>query len=307
MNAPWTPERTVDLGEARELLTAAFPRFQGCDVQFLGEGWDNTAFLVDGTWVFRFPRRSVAVPLLQTECRVLPRIASRLPCAVPNPEFVGEPTETFPWPFAGYRHLPGRAASEIDLTKDERLRSARPLGAFLRALHGQPLADLIDLGLPPDEMARLDLKPRLEKLKERLDQLERQGLWDRADETMQRAAEVNESRPHRQDALVHGDLYSRHLLYGEDRNLTGVIDWGDLHHGDPAIDLRVVYCFLPPEARTAFFAGYGPCDDDTLRLARMAAIVFSAALWVYAVDIDDPALLAEGRRGLEYALVDAEE
>lgn len=28
----------------------------------LAEGWDNTVFLLDGTWVCRFPRRQLAAP-----------------------------------------------------------------------------------------------------------------------------------------------------------------------------------------------------------------------------------------------------
>ncbi|MFC6847283.1 phosphotransferase [Streptomyces caelestis] len=38
------------------------------------------------------------------------------------------------------------------------------------------------------------------------------------------------------EALVHGDLGPGHLL-AQDGALTGVIDFGDAHIGDPAVDL----------------------------------------------------------------------
>jgi hypothetical protein len=37
------------------------------------------------------------------------------------------------------------------------------------------------------------------------------------------------------DTPVHGDLYARHLLISDDRQLACVIDQGDVHRGDPAV------------------------------------------------------------------------
>ena len=54
----------------------------------MGAGWDNTAYLVNGEWVFRFPRRTIAVPLLEAEGRVLPKLAPRLPLSDSAPRMV---------------------------------------------------------------------------------------------------------------------------------------------------------------------------------------------------------------------------
>ena len=75
---PWLPERTVDAALARELIEQQFP-LKAPRVEALGEGWDNSVFAVNGEWVFRFPRRQVAVPLLDREARVLPQLAGKLP------------------------------------------------------------------------------------------------------------------------------------------------------------------------------------------------------------------------------------
>lgn len=69
---------------------------------------------------------------------------------------------------------------------------------------------------------------------------------------------------------VHGDLYPRHLLH-TDGVLSGIIDWGDTHAGDPALDLTLGFTLLPPDAVPAFRAAYGSIDHDTWARARFHA------------------------------------
>ena len=53
---------------------------------------------------------------------------------------------------------------------------------------------------------------------------------------LERALDVP-SRADFAPVFVHGDLYSRHLLVDDAGRPCGVIDWGDCHVGDPAVDL----------------------------------------------------------------------
>src|SRR5262249_47994750 len=103
-----------------------FPEFKPANVCALGEGWDNTVLLVNGNAVFRFPRRAIAVPLLEREMAVLPQLALRVPVRVPNPEWRGAPPGRYPRCFAGYRRLEGIDAS-TGVTEEQRLALARPL------------------------------------------------------------------------------------------------------------------------------------------------------------------------------------
>ena len=75
LGKPWSPERVVSVELARELIEAQFPQLSPARVAALGEGWDNSVFSVNGEWVFRFPRRQIAVPLIERELRVLPALA----------------------------------------------------------------------------------------------------------------------------------------------------------------------------------------------------------------------------------------
>jgi aminoglycoside phosphotransferase (APT) family kinase protein len=106
-------------------------------------------------------------------------------------------------------------------------------------------------------------------------------------------------RPPRTAVLVHGDLHARQLLVDDAGAISGVIDWGDVHHGDPACDLSVAHTLLPPPARAEFRAAYGPIDDDTWALARLRGLHLSAALGIYAKSLGDDALLDEALAGVE--------
>ena len=64
------------------MLDSQFPALAPTTVELVGVGWDNTAFLVNETWLVRFPRRQIAVDLIERECRLLPAIASRLPLPI---------------------------------------------------------------------------------------------------------------------------------------------------------------------------------------------------------------------------------
>jgi aminoglycoside phosphotransferase (APT) family kinase protein len=70
---------------------------------------------------------------------------------------------------------------------------------------------------------------------------------------------------------VHGDLYARHLLLDQRNRLCGVIDWGDVHYGLPAVDLSVVHMMVPVPFHDAFFEAYGPVDERAWRFARYRA------------------------------------
>ena len=86
MSHPWTAEREVTPELARALVREQFPELPAQRVEPFGSGWDNTAFLVDGDAVFRFPRKQSTVELLELESRVLPRLAgTRVPADVPAP------------------------------------------------------------------------------------------------------------------------------------------------------------------------------------------------------------------------------
>jgi aminoglycoside phosphotransferase (APT) family kinase protein len=68
---------------------------------------------------------------------------------------------------------------------------------------------------------------------------------------------------------------------------TGVIDWGDIHLGDPGIDLAIAHLMLPSDAHGAFRDAYGPIDDRTWNVARYRAAYHAILELDYGIRADD--------------------
>src|SRR3954470_2197755 len=231
----WTAEVKVDAPLARGLVAEQFSQVELAGLELLGEGWDNTVWLVDERWVFRFPRREVAIPGFERELAALPALAPRVPLPIPDLVFAGRPADGFPWPFFGAPYLPGR--EPLGLDDPTRAALARPLGRFLRALHAAPVVG----GLLEDAMGRADMAVRVPKTLDQLGPVEAAGLW-RVPESVHRLLEAARSLPKPDPvSVVHGDLHFRHLLVDDHGALSGVIDWGDVFRGDPAIDLTLLW------------------------------------------------------------------
>jgi aminoglycoside phosphotransferase (APT) family kinase protein len=294
----WAAELTVDEALARRLIGAQFPELAPGSVRLLGQGWDTTVWLVDGQWVFRFPRREMVIRGLVTEMSLLPRLAALVPLAIPSPTHVGEPSPDYPWPFYGAPFLPGRELAEAALD-DRRLAAlGRPLGEFLRALHdARP-----DAELPLDPVGRADMTFRVPRTRDRLAELERLGLWRaprEAREVIEAAAGLGPPGP---AALVHGDLHLRHLLVDDAGRPAAVIDWVDLSRNEPGVDLVLYWSTLPPGGRTEFREAYGPIAEDQLLRARILSLFLCGTLALYGHHEGMPRLEREALAGLDRTL-----
>jgi aminoglycoside phosphotransferase (APT) family kinase protein len=291
----WTPEIEVDEALVRRLL-AQFA-LDGTGLRKLAEGWDNSVWVVDERYAFRFPHREVAIPGLEREIAALPRLAPRLPLPVPRPAFVGEPSHDFPWPFFGAELIPGVEAGVADLDDEARLEVALELAAFLRALHAVEL----DVELPLDPNGRTDMPRRVRLAREDVRTLEQDGLWQAPAALEALLERVADLPPAEAPALVHGDLHFRHLLV-HGRAASGVIDWGDLCRADPAIDLPLYWSFVPPAGRERFLDAYGPVNETQLLRARVLSVQLCAVLAHYGHAEGRPELLRAGLDGLERTL-----
>ncbi|MED1203340.1 phosphotransferase [Heyndrickxia acidicola] len=293
----WSPEEIMTEQQAVLLIEEQFPKLIPARVELLGEGFDNTVFTVNDDYVFRFPRRSMAVELLRAERRLLPRIAPLLPIAIPEPLFAGSPSGGFPWLFLGYKKVNGQTPS--NLTREERLQSVEPLARFLRELHQFPVEQAGLLGVPKDELGRLNLVKRKPKLLANLEKLHKLGLYSKLANIVQFAEGLPEDGSDSTEAaLVHGDLHIRNILVDSKGAISGVIDWGDVHIGHPALDLSLVYSFFPSEGRERFFELYGEVSERWKQLAQFKAIYTLVLLLLYGHDLQDENIIRDCQASL---------
>jgi aminoglycoside phosphotransferase (APT) family kinase protein len=199
----WSPDLVVDEPLARRLL-AQLPELEIRSLRRFAEGWDNAVWLVNDRWAFRFPQREMGVPGVARELQVLPHLAGRLSLPTPNPVFVGEPADGYPWPFFGSELLAGQETCDAALDAEARLAVALQIATFLRGLHAlEPPAEL-----PVDANARADTTKRVPLARKQLAEVERLGLW-RVPGEIDRLLTIAESLPDPEPpVLVHGDLTS---------------------------------------------------------------------------------------------------
>ena len=176
-------------------------------------------------------------------------------------------------------------------------------------MHSIDPAPAVAAGLGPDTIGRLDPVKRIPRTRKRLaalvdnatiaahaDAIMEQFMADGAEGTApgkdadRRDDAPREAMPH---VVVHGDLYARHLLVDGSGTLGAVIDWGDVHVGDRAVDLSVAHEILPRSAHAEFLAEYGDVDARTWRRARWRAIHHAILVADYGTAIGDTPL-AEG-------------
>ena len=288
---------TLDAALVARIIEAQFPHCAPVRVTFLGEGYDNTAFDVDGAWVFRFPKRVEVEQQLLVEMRVLPVLAGRAPLPIPAWSLRGKPSPEFPRHFGGYRKLAGVPGIEMDPERVPFGVLAPVLGRFLSWLHAVPAGEAARLGVE-----RLPIEPLVEEIRaEALEDFERLNSVapDAPLETWLTYLKsgVAGARPLLTPALVHNDLAAEHILVGETaRTVTGIIDWSDMAVSDPALDIAGMFHWGGPAFGDAVLAAYeGPVDD---RLARFIAACRGVGDVKFGLETDRPEYIAGGLRAL---------
>ncbi|NRS49302.1 phosphotransferase [Brevibacillus sp. HB2.2] len=299
---PWDADWEVSEPLVRALILRQFPQLSSMPIKLIGCGWDNMVFRVGDDFVFRFPRRNVAVELIKKEGMLLPMLAAFLTIPYPKPIFYGEPTNDYPFPFLGYTYLPGTFPK--GLTDEQRASSAVALATFLKSLHAFLPQRARENGIEQDHRNLLDIAQRKEKMQTFLSTLAVHISGEDRDAIANYLGQVVIDRISPREVLLHGDLHVKNMLVDEAGQISGIIDWGDLNVGHPGADLNVVYSFLPPHARQSFFQEYGEVDEETKILARMMAVYIPMLLWMQAIDHKDEVVAEEARMTIRRALAD---
>lgn len=295
MTQKWHADIDVTLEIAKHCIEEQFPQLLPInEIKCIGEGWDNKVFLINQKNIFRFPRRKIAVELIERETTVLDNLYGKIDIAIPEPNYKGKPTYYYPYPFQGYAMLPGISACHAQLSFEQRIKSLPVLTRFLKQLHAFTAEQAYAIGARSQVFDRIDIPKTSTTLRERLAQIEELKICSINTKQFEYeiAAVKDLKMPEHDYCLVHGDLYCRHLLFNRGQ-LSAIIDWGDVGINNKAVDLAVIWEFYPAEYHAQFFAEYGAVDEITWQYARFLALYGSALLIAYGHDIDDKLLVAE--------------
>jgi aminoglycoside phosphotransferase (APT) family kinase protein len=298
----WDAEWEVSEELAHKLISSQFLQLASKSVTKIGHGWDNTVFLVGDEYVFRFPRREVAINRLSIEGKILPILKDYVSIAYSVPLFWGEGDYDYPAPFLGYPYLSGQFP--IGLTDQQRALSATTLARFLRNLHAFPIQIAQENGVQHDHRNMTDISLRKEKMNKFITDLALHFNEEEYHIISNYLEQLRTERVSQKHVLLHGDLHFKNMLVDMNGRVSGIIDWGDINIGHPACDLNLVYSFLPPDARSEFFNEYGDVDEETKLLARLVAIYIPILIMMQAVDERDKKLVDEAKANIKCALAD---
>lgn len=268
-------------------------------IRVLGEGWDNLVFLINSNLVFRFPRRAVAIPLLQQEMSVLKMIPAALPLLTPVPDYLSDGCKSYPHPFYGHTLIEGTTGCCTTLSADQYHAAARSLALFLRQLH-HPDVSFSAHNIIAPAFDRVDVPRMMATFTERLTGAMKHYDFRKYDEKIRSIqADAKSYKPKEKRSLVHGDLYHRHLIFDSRQSLSGIIDWGDCGISDPIIDLGVLFQFFPPDTHRSFLDNYGDVSPEETKYARFLGLYSAIAMLWYGHDRKDRNLIRTSLNTLE--------
>ncbi|MFI7016048.1 aminoglycoside phosphotransferase family protein [Streptomyces sp. NPDC050164] len=251
----------------RELLREQHPDLADRPVRLGARGWDNQLWRLGDDLAVRLPwATQSADALLRKEHTWVPSLAPRLPLKVPVPQRLGEPSERFPRPWIVTTWVQGAPADRAPATRAA--ESAEALAAFLTALH-RPAPD----DAPLDRGRGGPLSDTAEGFAQQLAAATEMGLLPDPDGVRAVWEDAAAAPEWTGPAMwLHGDLHPANILTA-DGTFCGVIDFGALCAGDPALDLAAAWILLPDGAADRFHDTYRPTPDPaTLRRARGWAV-----------------------------------
>lgn len=211
-----------------------YPKFIIKSINFLGNGYDSDAYIINEEYVFKFPKHPKAANNLYKEAYVLLEIRDQLPVKVPKVEFIGKSSEANSVSFVGYEKIEGFALTKdiIDsLDEDIKDNLAREIACFFKALHKINLKTTIDrIEIDKKEKCIYEYNiikeyayPYLdEHIKDQIDNLYEQLI----------ATDFNYKK-----SLVHNDFGASNIFFDTTTNkISGIIDFGDVAIYDQDID-----------------------------------------------------------------------
>lgn len=264
------------------------------------DGFDNHAYEINNTWIFKIPKRDEVWDMLIREKAFLDVFHAVSPLPVPHFQYIGER-------IVGYQKvhgekLTGDRIKSLKLSKKSQL--ATELGTFLHSLH--TLDYPIDHRSPyRDFFTKQGFYRHISKIQDivypRLPHEIRSNI-----ETFLNMLSNHEENFKHNLAVVHTDLYYSHLLWDEKtKRMSGVIDFGEISYNAVTMDFTLLADFCDPDndifLREILHA-YKPVDIDLYRKIKVFAYV--EKLYWPLEDIEDSIVDPSKLEDLEHSLAE---
>ena len=255
--------RAIDAYETGSFLLArvhaAFPGFCAQEARVDDTGGDHILLIVDERYAFRFPRDGMHS--LDLELETLRHLQARRTLRTPVYEYVDPQGR-----FGGYRLIEGSSLTSARFARlPARIQHTviDDVASFLTVLHA----------MEPSAVAPLSHWPRAwgagkyaDRLTERLPLIK--ARYPALSTSIKEFIDVYRSDQPPAMVVVHGDLVTDHILVEDGtEHLAGIIDFGDLGLGDPALDLAGCRAY-GHGSMARLLERYGTSDDGLFNRSR---------------------------------------
>ena len=289
-------EVDVDDDLVRELVDDQFPELSGEPLSRV-EAWgtDHAIFRLGDRLSVRLPKIGWAAEQGAKEARWLPVLEPVLPAEVPVPVALGQPADGYPYGWYVAPWIEGENPAPDGPT--DLCQLAADLAEVVRALQridttDGPVPRTARRGGPLVDADR-STRARAEQLCGETDVDGLLAVWE---------AGVHAPAWERPPVWVHGDLSDGNLVTRDGR-LAGIIDWGGLLVGDPAVELMCAWNLFDGESRAVYLDALGFVDHATWLRGRAWAV--SAALQALPYYRDtNPDIVTRSWRAVHAALDD---
>lgn len=269
----------------RETIEDNFEDFTVHNIKKLGEGWMSNAYLLNDEYVFRFPKEKEGNVDLEKEIKALPILREKITLQIPNFEYVGKQINGFK--FVGYKILKGKILDKEEfniLSSDIKSKLANQIANFMNEINLVQINNYRNFNVCINDFY-VDYMDTFSELKEKVFPIFNIDLQyyitRKFEEYLNNRVNFNYI-----PKLIHADLSLNHMLYNEERReFTGIIDFGDMHIGDPDFD----YVYLLDDCGIDF-------TKEVMKLRKQDDIESRLRKVSFFLTVDNVGIVLEGIR-----------
>lgn len=217
-----------------KIIIESFPNLEIKTFDYDGSGQNNDIIFINDDMVFRFPKHQKELDSAKKEAEILEFISKDLPLKVPGIKILANKNtgyELGKW-FSYYDKIEGvpLKKNDVEFFSNKELL-AKQLAEFLKALHGLDVKDLPVSSVGDSEVWLRFYQKVSDKLFQFMNKIAIEDFKYNFQIFNDEIANVALKK-----TLVHGDFGPTNILYSPS-GVTGIIDFGSLHVGDPAVDI----------------------------------------------------------------------
>ncbi len=241
-----------------------FPQIEWRTYRHLTHGWDHDVIILDENIVFRAPKDSRYKNELINEIQLLHYLKKNVNVGIPEYIYVSKDASIAGYPIVRGQELTTSRFHQLSVPEKE--SAAEQLAAFITALHATPLYIIKKYHVKTEDQKN-NYKELVQDTKKfafpRLGKKDVQIIEEYLKE-LQTALSHNY-----QNALVHNDLASEHILWDAQKNKINIIDFSDRSCGDPAIDFTGLREYGPEFTERVFNLYGGKKDEQMLYRSQL--------------------------------------